>query len=136
MPYTDAQFQVRHQIPLPALVGGTQTASATNGLNLSFTGKKFKRANRISAVRVQCTTAPAQNNTGTTLIFLNGTNTVASLASLGTFTANQFGDATLTANTDFAQDGTLTISLIGTATQSGQSSGTYAVEIEQTEIWS
>ena len=153
MAYTDAQYNdkiSKYVVGSPHVPVnlGTATASGTNSLagntatvtNGTYLLPKFKQPTKLDGIRVFAGTIPA-NFTSLTFIFKNGTSTVAS-KQVGTMTAGDVLDFTLSSDT-FASNGAVTgahlftsangqLNLVvdGTSTASGQSLGSYAIELE------
>ncbi len=135
--YSEPQHNVRVSVPI--VFGGTTGTSTASGVNalVGALTVPFKpiRAMKVSNVRVRVGTAPAANLTVVTLSLLNGTATFAS-AVVGTHTAGEFVDATITAaNANLAADVQPTLNLAGTATASGMASGVYDIFAELTESY-
>ena len=136
MGYAEGKYQTRQFSKMSgALNVGTCTGTASGHAVTLSTAQgfpKFIRRTKLNGIRVEVKTAPVP--TGVTLNFLNGTNTVGSVA-VGTSTAGVFVDATMTAaNQTFAANDICTISVVGTATASAaQAAGVYDIYFEEQE---
>lgn len=138
MSYSDQKFYSRasRMVADGDAATGTLTASGSNALTTSFPMPTFKRRTAVTDVRVIVNTAPATNVTVTTLNFLNGTNTFATVV-VSTNAANAEVIGTVTAsNGTFTASGTPTVTVVATGTASAQSYGKYEVFFETNELYS
>jgi hypothetical protein len=152
MAYTDPQYQIFQRQALGnvnsglALSTATATASATQTITGAFKFPTFLRPLNFNNIRTYVVMAPAAGITNLTFNFLNGTSTIAT-ANVSTLTAGQFVDATITGVTIDSHGnptGPDLITTIGfsptvnctyTATASGSSLGSYAFDIEYSDLF-
>lgn len=138
MGYSDQKFYTRvyDRVTEATIATGTATASGANTLTSQGRLPRFPRRTQINTVRVEVITAPAANLTNVVLAFLNGTATFAT-ATIGTNTAGSTVTGSVTAaNAVLAADTKPTMTVIGTATASGQNYGSYDVYFETQELFS
>lgn len=138
MGYSDQKFYARNydRVTEATVATGTATASGANTLTSQGRLPRFPRRTQVNTVRVEVITAPAANLTNVVLAFLNGTNTFAT-ATVGTNTAGTSVTGTVNvAYNVLAADVKPTITVVGTATASGQNYGAYDVYFETQELFS
>jgi hypothetical protein len=139
MSYSDQKYHSRPEQPMAFGTNvGTATATVSGGV-ITNTGvislPKYFQATKVTKVRVIVNTIPAVAVTGTTLNFLNGTNTFATVA-VGSSTAGQSLDATMTTtNGTFTASSGPTVNCVSTSTasNSGAATGVYSVYFEALE---
>lgn len=136
MGYSDQKFYTRG-LELMAdsnIATGTYT-SGTSTLASAFPLPTFKRRTSITQVKVITKTASKAGSTGpVTLNFLNGTTTFA-VATVGTGTAGSQVDVTPTTPSTFTASSGPTVTVLGTATASGDTYGAYEVFFETNELF-
>jgi len=135
MGYSDQKYYQRasHMVADSNYATGTFTAG-TSTLATAFAIPKFQRRSVVLAVKVITKTAAKAGATGpVTLNFLNGTNTFA-VSTVGTGTAGTEVVVTPTANNTFTASGSATVTVLGTATASGDTYGAYEVWFETQEL--
>lgn len=132
MSYSDQKyFTISQSAVVLNSNAGTSTATASGHVVTNTAVMrlpKFIKRSQVNAIRVAIDTACGAGTTGPTLVFLNGTATLGSVA-IGTNTAGVSVDATLTAaNQIVAAAVQPTVSFVGTATASASTaSGSYSV---------
>lgn len=133
MSYSDPKYYTRdNYLGNDGLTStATITASAHVVTNTDIAAMpNFNVKTKINALKIRINTAPHANATGTTFVFLNGTNTAAS-AVIGTNTANVYVSATMTAvHSTFTAGQSPTISVLSTGTAS-----TGAVTQGNYDVW-
>jgi hypothetical protein len=137
MGYSDPKYYAR-EIELLAdssISTGTYTAGSANTLATAIPLPRFERRQKVLTVKVVTKTPSKAGSTGpVTLNFLNGTATFA-VATVGTGTAGTEVVVVPTANNTFTASGSATVTVLGTATASGDTFGAYELFFETQELY-
>jgi hypothetical protein len=136
MSYSDPKYNIRVQVPARFTSTTTLTATASAQVVTVADAVEMPAFIRRTAVtKVHVKTITAGVTTTNKLNFLNGTNTMVTIAA-GTAGESVTGAPTGATGT-FAAGGESTVTVVGTATASAnQSHGTYDIWYEQGELYS